>query len=116
MEIMSDLISRGAAIEALGERPYNWTDSDSEIAEVCAWESHKSAIENIPAVDAVPVVRCKYCKHRPVDHRGEYNEVTGFAIEFSDDRCPCKCEDGWYNWYPQDDWFCPNGERRDDDA
>ena len=109
---MADLISREAAIEALGERPYNWTDSDSEIAEVCAWESYKSAIENVPAVDAVPVVRCGECKHRPIDNRGE-DDRTGFAIEFPDSCCPCQCEDGWYNWYPSDDWFCADGERRE---
>ena len=78
------------------------------------WYCVEDMIENAPAVDAVPVVRCKDCKHRPVDHRDEYNEVTGLAIEFPDYRCKCQCEDGWYNWYPQDDWFCANGERKED--
>ena len=109
---MDDLISRAAATRAavISVRDY-LGNIDSE-RDICIEEG----LYEVPAVDAVPVVRCKYCKHRPVDHRGEYDEVTGFAIEFSDDRCPCKCEDGWYNWYPQDDWFCANGERRDDDA
>ena len=87
--MMNDLISRAAAIEALGERPYNWTDSDAEIAEVSAWESHKAAIESIPAVDAVPVVRCKDCKNR-------YTGKPDLDCEICAGR---------------DDWFCASGER-----
>lgn len=52
---MGDLISRAAALEALGECPYNWNDWPEEIQAVYDWESHKEAIENIPAVDAIPV-------------------------------------------------------------
>lgn len=62
--------------------------------------------------DMVAVVRCKDCKHRPTDTRGTDGDMTGFAIEFPDEQCPCQCEDGWYNWYPDDDWFCGNGKRR----
>lgn len=57
--------------------------------------------------DRVNVVRCRDCKHRPT--------YTGFVITFPDECCPCQCDDAWYNWYPGDDWFCANGERRDDD-
>lgn len=59
-----------------------------------------------PTVDAVPVIRCKDCKHRPT---GE----TGDDLEFPDDECPCQCDDYWYNWKPADNWFCGNGERKD---
>lgn len=55
-------------------------------------------------VDAVPVVRCKDCKHRPTGTNRD-------DLEFPDDKCPCKCEDFWYSWIPSDDWFCGNGER-----
>ena len=64
--------------------------------------------------DMVNVVRCRDCKHRPTDNRDRDNDMTGFAIQFPDGKCPCQCEDGWYNWYPGDDWFCANGERRED--
>lgn len=60
---MDDLISRAAAIRALGECPYNWNDWPEEIQAVDDWEYYKEAIENIPAVDAVQVVRCRDCKH-----------------------------------------------------
>lgn len=51
----SDLISRDAAIESLGECPYNWNDWPEEIQAVDDWESHKKALEDLPAVDAAPV-------------------------------------------------------------
>ena len=73
-------------------------------------------LDGAPTVDAIPVVRCKDCKHKPIDNREMDNDMTGFAIEFPDGLCPCQCEDGWYNWYPTNDWFCGNGERRDDDG
>lgn len=57
-------------------------------------------------VDAVPVVRCKDCKHRPTGTNRD-------DLEFPDDKCPCQCEDYWYSWKPSDDWFCENGERKD---
>lgn len=56
-------------------------------------------------------VRCKDCKHRPImpdDH------TDGFDLKFPDAKCPCQCDDGWYSWYPQDDWFCADGERQED--
>lgn len=64
-----------------------------------------------PTVDAVPVVRCKDCKHRP-KQIGEGTQ--GFNLEFPDWKCPCQCDDGWYNWMPEDDWYCGNGERKEE--
>ena len=61
-------------------------------------------------VDAVPVIRCKDCKHRPIVIDAEGN---GFDYDFPDERCPCQCEDGWYNWMPKDNWYCANGERKE---
>lgn len=55
------------------------------------------------------LVRCKDCKHRPIKPDDYEN---GFDLEFPDGKCPCQCDDGWYSWYPKDDWFCADGERR----
>ena len=63
-------------------------------------------------LDMVRVVRCMYCKHRPIDHREEYNDMTGFSLEFPDNCCPCQCEDCYYSWYPDDNWYCANGDRK----
>ena len=46
---------KAAALEALGECPYNWNDWPEEIQAVYDWESHKEAIENAPTIDAIPV-------------------------------------------------------------
>ena len=53
------------------------------------------------------IIRCKDCKHRPIKPDGYEN---GFDLEFPDGKCPCQCDDGWYSWFPSDDWFCANGE------
>ena len=50
------------------------------------------------------IIRCKDCQHRPIA-----NDVD---LEFPDYVCPCQCSgDRYYSWYPEDDWFCPRGER-----
>lgn len=54
------------------------------------------------------IVRCKDCKHRPKGTGANHD------LEFPDDLCPCGCEDYWYSWKPDDDWFCANGERESD--
>lgn len=56
------------------------------------------------------IIRCKDCKHRPVD--GE--DTQGFGVEFPDYICPCQCDDGFYNWRPNDEWYCANAERGTD--
>lgn len=56
-------------------------------------------VEYAPTIDAVPVVRCKDCKHRdPEDKRCD----CGHAIEWQLPR--------------GDDWFCADGEREDNDT
>ena len=52
----------------------------------------KLTLDNTPTVDAVPVVRCKDCKH------------------YKDGRCFFTMRR--YGLY--DDWFCADGERRED--
>ena len=59
------------------------------------------------------IIYCKYCKHRPIDNRTK-EHPSNFNIEFPDSKCPCQCDDGWYSWYPSDDWFCGNGELKDE--
>ena len=60
------------------------------------------------------IVRCKDCKHRPKEPNFETYE-SGFDLEFPEgSKCPCRCDgDEWYSWYPDDEWFCAKGERKD---
>ena len=46
-----------------------------------------------PTIDAVPVVRCKDCKHR-----SKYKS--------------CLADNPLHKWYVSDDWFCADGERK----
>ena len=62
-----------------------------------------------PTIDAVPVVRCKDCIHRPIGDPCKHNVQPPKENDY---RCPCLCEDDWYSWTPTDDWFCGNGERK----
>lgn len=61
------------------------------------------------------LVRCKDCKHRPKEPDWEKYE-NGFDLEFPEgSKCPCRCVgDKYYSWYPEDDWFCADGEREED--
>lgn len=62
----------------------------------------------LAGIDAVPVIRCKDCKHRPSGTGANHD------LEFPDVVCPCQCEDFWYSWMPKDDWFCADGERKEE--
>ena len=109
---MPDLITRAAALAQIKENYCDWCDH-TDLCKSCeTYDCIVTIEQHVPAVDAVPVVRCRDCKHRPTENRNR----NGFAIEFPDEKCPCQCEDGWYNWYPDDDWFCADGERRNEDG
>ena len=56
----------------------------------------RRVIDEAPTVDAVPVVRCKYCKNR--------DDITG--------ECKHPKAVGWDVLMPEDDDFCSYGERR----
>ena len=55
-------------------------------------------INNAPIIDAVPIVRCKNCKHR---------YITGSTTHYY----VCDFMDAEYN----DNGYCHHGERKDDD-
>lgn len=113
---MSDYISRQAAIRLYQNVCNNVQCKDcpfliriSDTLTDCRLEKF---IYDLPSADVVEVVRCKDCKHRPTSIDGA---TQGFDVDFAwDSLCPCQCDDGWYNWYPPDKWYCPSGERRTD--
>lgn len=75
----------------------------------------KKELRYTPTADVVEVVRCRDCKHRPIKGDGNIvyapNDINGW----DDETCPCICEDCYYNWMPEDDFFCKRGERRNDE-
>lgn len=72
---------------------------DAKVAETI--KEAIDAVEQMPTIDAVPVVRCKECKHRSSNNDNDWFETLV---------CPCEC--GEYSWNPPDDFFCAYGERR----
>lgn len=66
---MYDLISREAAVQLLRDKASGYkvsmflTSGECHVARVVATEC-AADIKNLPAVDAVEVVRCKDCKYR----------------------------------------------------
>lgn len=73
----------------------------------CAWRTDRRDLR-CPLKE---FVLCKDCKHRPVI--GNLYEYGDYMLDFpQDSKCPCRNgDDDYYSWYPDDDWFCPFGER-----
>ena len=64
-----------------------------------------------PTVDAVQIVRCKNCKHRPLHIDGYiYLQPPQLEDGFDDWTCPYVCEDPYYTKMPKDDSYCSKGE------
>lgn len=90
-----DLIDRQEAIKALCK-----AGCDSGHCGVSC--DDVKAIENLPSIDAVEVVRCKECRYGDTFH------------EFDDPEMPMKCIGHHYGGtYPDD--YCSYGERKTDD-
>ena len=64
-------------------------------------------LHNVPIINSevAEVIRCKDCIHKPTGSGANHE------IEFPDTVCPCQCDDYWYSWKPDEDWFCANAER-----
>lgn len=64
----------------------------------------------VKALEQPEIVTCKDCKHRPIEKDGEIRPPKE-----DDWKCPCLCDDYFYSWRPKDNFFCANGERREDE-
>lgn len=114
-----DLISRQAVLDAIDVQAWEFCDyliskgRNDEQKPVSHFADNLREYIGTDLPSAEPeIIRCKDCKHRPLD--GE--DTQGSGIEFPDEICPCQCEDFWYSWRPDDDWFCAYAERRTDGA
>ena len=63
------------------------------------YETTKEMLKTMPTADVVEVVRCKDCKYNP-----DTND---------DDQCPFVESDGHVEHFPEDDFFCKYGERKE---
>lgn len=104
------LIDADALMERLKEY---CIDGDEQVMQWYDIMGIDEAIDNAPTIDAVPVVRCKDCKHWDKDTlRHNSNDVAEW------DECECKMlanRDGWneIDRYCCDIHFCADGERRE---
>lgn len=96
---MSDLISRSKLIDhlnaCLAESDGGTPITDAVIVAI------RSAVENMPSVDAVPAVRCRECRHwgkHDVDVPGETDSIKA-------------CE--WAIWMIGENGYCVYGERKE---
>ena len=96
MKRMNDMISRSDLWTDIMMIPHN--------GDIIFSSDVEEAIKDAPAVDAVPVVRCKDCKHRGGYHCPMYHTETSLDdLDGFDD----------YNIDKTDgDGFCHRGERR----
>jgi hypothetical protein len=72
---------------------------DNEFAALCPLDEVSGVVDACPTVDAVPVVRCKDCKHRIYKDMGEeIGEIGGCGL---------------FNCAMPNEGFCSHGERKD---
>lgn len=89
-----DLISRQALMKEFAD--FVKRSNNSDFVPTPTWNDAVSLVGSMPSADAVEVVRCRECKYWEYD-----------AIFY----------DGWCRGKHQGnpDWFCADGERREDD-
>ena len=106
---MTDFISRAVAIKAFTGKPPEYYHTSYIVSE----------LNDIPAVDAVPVVRCKDCKYAPINlgavcspENIKWGDSRCFEGEDSEG-CPYNCGDPWYSVMPEPHWYCWKGNRKE---
>lgn len=74
---------------------------------------HVFAADAPQVVFTPDIVHCWECKHRPAREEGYMPMPPKDSEGYNDYTCPCICDDCYYNWMPDDDFFCGYGERKD---
>lgn len=101
---MADLISRAAAIDAMREC-WRRVHKFAKPFEANRIMDCIEAVKDLPDVDAVPVVRCRDCKWFDCKNYVCNNDILAGRI------ADCGC---YPNFNVELDWFCADGERRED--
>lgn len=110
---MTDLISRSAALEDaelidwyhINQNGRLVSGSTSDDVSYVKFDDVISMLKNAPAVGAVPVIRCRDCKHRGGYHCPMYHTETSLDDLDGFDDYTVDRRDG--------DGFCHRGERRE---
>ena len=107
---MDDLISRAAAIKAVEEYLQGLDSCISE--DKLKLDGYRNGLQvamyevnNAPAVDAAPVVRCRDCKYGEPETNGRGEDMV---------MCQNKLNPiGYEDWLMPPEFFCADGERRE---
>lgn len=92
---------QAAPYELVAEKPFNHGNSMRG-----GIRKALRCIEQAPTVDAVPVVRCRECKHRYTEdcpmffHASYWHKGYGEYVDYDTD-------------HTEDDYFCQEGERKE---
>ena len=104
---MDDLISRQAALDELEQERRRLSALKMYGAEHILVHHAVRTIERLPAVDAVPVVRCRDCKHFDLDH---WETINGIPLIVAHEICTF-----WGGGCKTDaDGHCFKAERREE--
>lgn len=97
---MPDLISRAAACECIGKMIHEYREKDEHDLADGMILARRYGIKCLPAVDAVPVVRCRDCVYWDTDWKPNHS-IDGEHF------CPM------ISLVTSGEWFCAYGERRE---
>lgn len=92
---MNDLVSRQEALDEIDKNRQTLLSLGMNVEEYVLFHYCRRVIEDLPTIDAVPVVRCKDCKR--------HNAKAGKLY-----RCDLR------NVWQDGDFFCANGERSEE--
>lgn len=101
-----NLINYNQVVEALDKERQFLLNREQYGAENVLVHHAINVIAELPIVRQPEIVRCKDCKHRPTYPEAYGAEINGKWCYW------CELHRAWKH----DDWFCADGERRDDDA
>lgn len=101
-----NLINYNQVIEALDKERQLLLNREQYGAENVLVHHAINVITELPIVRQPEIVRCKDCKHRPTYPKAYGAEINGKWCYW------CELHRSWKH----DDWFCADGERRDNDA
>lgn len=63
----------------------------------------------------IDIIHCGECIYKPKEIPDKYyeGETKVYFPEINGENlCPCQCDDEFYSWVPDDNWFCANGKRK----
>ena len=101
---MDDMISRAAATKRISDMIHEYREKGEYRLAEGMYLALQCVGEQLPAVDAAPVVRCSECKYAYMTYDGECKY------------CDFWQEDGGDALYLDKGFYCAAGERRDGDT